>query len=533
MSAVLLLPAISALASLFIGFLVFLKNWKEKINRVFFIFCILITIWLVGTSLLLSNCLYLEKAIFWDRFIYIGVTLLPAAAYQLSLLFFRSKFQQQKILPFICVSSIFFLIVSRTNYFVNNLFTYRWGCHTEAQFFHHIFLIFFFLIVGVSLYNIFQAIQKSQTPIEKIQNKYAFAAFSVLSLGSFAFLPAYRIPVYPGIYLSGLFGVIILSYAILKHYLFEIRVILTEILVGVMAVILATEIFLFPTLQAKLIGLSIFLLFCLIGYLLIRHSHKEMSYREEIQKAYLELKEASKNIEELSKMKSEFLKVVSHQLRTPASIIKGMLSMIVEGSIKGEKLKEFIKKCYLSSERLTTILDDILVAQGLIGGGEPVKFSPCQIEKIVERKVEHLRVQAEMKGLKISFSKPKEPLPITLADSEMIERAISRIIDNAILYTEKGEIKISVRLKKEGEKDFIEISVKDQGIGLDEEDKKNLFKLFYRGKKATSLHPNGTGLGLFIVNEFVKIHKGKVEAKSEGRGKGSNFIIALPIITEV
>jgi signal transduction histidine kinase len=115
----------------------------------------------------------------------------------------------------------------------------------------------------------------------------------------------------------------------------------------------------------------------------------------------------------------------------------------------------------------------------------------------------------------------------------MVERIISRLIDNAILYSEKGEIEVSIDLEKENKKEWIKISVKDEGIGLDERDKENLFKLFYRGEKATFMHPNGSGLGLFIVKNYVEAHRGKIEAKSEGRGKGSTFIVSLPVITEL
>jgi len=246
------------------------------------------------------------------------------------------------------------------------------------------------------------------------------------------------------------------------------------------------------------------------------------------------VKEQTKDIQALLAMKSEFLKVVSHQLNTPVSIIKSMLSMMVEGSVKGEKLEEFIKKSYLSSERLYTILSDILAAQGLIGREMPINLSLCQIEEIIEKQVEHFKIQTEMKGLKITFKKPKELLPTTLADSEMIERIISRLIDNAILYTERGgEIEVSIKSKKEDSKDFIVILVKDSGIGLTEEEKKKLFTLFWRGQRATGLHPNGSGLGLFIVENLIEIHKGKIEVQSEGKDKGSTFIITLPIITEV
>jgi two-component system sensor histidine kinase/response regulator len=281
-----------------------------------------------------------------------------------------------------------------------------------------------------------------------------------------------------------------------------------------------------PTKEWKISTLSTFLLFLIFGYLLIKYTHQEIKRKEELEEAY-------KKIEALSEMKSEFLKVVNHQLRTPVSIIKGMAEMLREGKISKERQGEFVEKLYLSSERLGTILDDILVAHSLVGRMEKPNFSPCQIEEIVERQVEHFKPQAEAKGIKILFKKPKEPLPITLADQTMIERIISRLIDNAILYSEKGEVEVSIDLEKENKKEWIKISVKDQGIGLDEKDKENLFKLFYRGEKATLMHPNGSGLGLFIVKNYVEAHRGKIEVKSEGRGKGSIFIVSLPVITEL
>jgi len=245
------------------------------------------------------------------------------------------------------------------------------------------------------------------------------------------------------------------------------------------------------------------------------------------------VKEQVKDIEELSAMKSEFLKVVNHQLRTPASIIKGMSSMLAEGSVPKQQREDFIKKLYLSSERLTLVLDDILLAQSLVGGLEKPEFSPCRIEEIVEKEINHLKPQTEAKNLKILFEKPKKPLPLVLIDPEMIERVVYRLIDNAILYTRKGEIKISINLKKEKDKNFIEISIKDQGLGLDEKDKKNLFNLFYRGKRAVSLHPNGSGLGLFIVKKLIEAHQGTITAESAGKDRGAVFTLVLPMITKV
>ena len=247
------------------------------------------------------------------------------------------------------------------------------------------------------------------------------------------------------------------------------------------------------------------------------------------------VKEQVKQIEELSQMKSEFLKVVNHQLRTPVTIVKGLVSMFYKGEIPEERKKEFLEKLYFSSERLSTILDDILVAQRFVGKEESVSMNPARIEEIIKRVIAKLSPQAEAKGLKINLNYEKN-LPQILCDEEGIERAFLRIIDNAILYTEKGEINISISLQKDKEKekrDYIVVEVKDEGIGLDEEEKKKLFSLFFRGKRATSIHPNGTGLGLFIANEFIKAHHGKIEVFSEGKDKGTTFKVYLPVIQEL
>ncbi len=131
------------------------------------------------------------------------------------------------------------------------------------------------------------------------------------------------------------------------------------------------------------------------------------------------------------------------------------------------------------------------------------------------------------------FNKSKDKIPLALLDEEIINRIVSRLIDNAVLYTDKGKVEVSLDLIKEKDNKFIQISVQDSGIGLDRKDKKNLFKLFHRGEKATSLHPNGSGLGLFIVKNLVESHKATVKAESRGRGKGSTFIVSFPFLVGV
>jgi signal transduction histidine kinase len=309
--------------------------------------------------------------------------------------------------------------------------------------------------------------------------------------------------------------------------------------VVVVAVILFFEIFTFKSFKPRVIGIIVFFCFCFLGYFLIKTVNSEIKERMKNERLERELEKSNKSINALSKIKTEFLKVVGHQLRTPVSIIRGISSMLVEGSIKDNQKEHFIKELYSSSERLTSILDDILVTQGLIGGSEFIKSSSCQIEKIIKNQINSLVAFAETKKIKIKFKKPKKLLPIIFVDPDMIGKAIWKLIENAILYTplpgpnrkEIEEVMVKVHLKKKRERKFIEISVKDNGIGLGKEDKKNVFKVFYRGEKATALYPNASGLGLFIVKNFIEIHDGRIVAKSEGRGKGSEFIITLPVVS--
>jgi two-component system sensor histidine kinase ResE len=334
--------------------------------------------------------------------------------------------------------------------------------------------------------------------------------------------------------LFSFFLVAFTSLAILRYHLFEVRVIMTEILVVVMGLILLALTLFMETTRLKVLTILAFILFCVFGYLLIKTTHTEIRRREEMERLTKRLRKAYKNIKELSQMKTEFLKVVGHQLRTPVSIIRGLISMLEEGSVPREKKKKYTKELYLTSERLTTILEDILVAQRLVAEEYEIEKGSCDLAELLKDITEQFKPLAAKKRLKLLLEAPTDKMSKVSIDEETVEKIVSRLIDNAILYTsadkrEKKEIIISYGIKKEGRKKFLAISVRDSGIGLNEHDKKNLFKLFFRGKKAVYVRPNGSGLGLFIVKKLAEAHKGKIEAESKGRGRGSTFTLILPV----
>jgi signal transduction histidine kinase len=223
MSFIKFLPLLSCLFVFTLGLFVLAKKSPKAIKIIFFLFCLVVSVWLFGTFMMFRTTEdYL--AIFWDRFIYAGVVFVPALMHHFSLLFTKRK--NQRLLLYINYGLAFiFLFLSQTKYFVDGLFYYPWGVHTKAQFFHHLFLLSFFFFVFFLFYNIYTFYKTQASPLEKTQSKYVLLAFGLLiGIGAFAYLPAYGISIYPFSFISGVLFTLVLSYAILRHRFMDIRI---------------------------------------------------------------------------------------------------------------------------------------------------------------------------------------------------------------------------------------------------------------------------------------------------------------------
>ncbi|MFH1536106.1 MAG: histidine kinase N-terminal 7TM domain-containing protein [Patescibacteria group bacterium] len=230
MSITIILPLISAIFVFFLSLFVYLKNKKARVNFTFFLHSISITIWLFATFMMFLSKGDREAAIFWDRFVYMGVVFIPVFMYHFGLSFMQKK--RDFLLYLGYVLSIIFLILSQTKYFVDDVFVYRWGIHTKAQFFHHIFLIYFVSYVIIWFVKMFKYYKNLQTPALKQQAKYIFIGFLCLfTIGPMAYLPAYGIGIYPFAYISGLIFTIIVGYAIVVHRLMDIKMVMKRYLV--------------------------------------------------------------------------------------------------------------------------------------------------------------------------------------------------------------------------------------------------------------------------------------------------------------
>ncbi len=232
----------------------------------------------------------------------------------------------------------------------------------------------------------------------------------------------------------------------------------------------------------------------------------------------------------IERMKTEFVSLAAHQLRTPLSAIKWTLKMLLDGDL-GEITKEqkdFITKTYKSNERMISLINDLLDITRIEEGRYVYKPTLAELEPIVRFTVDSYKEEAERRKLKLGFKKPEKKLPRVMLDVEKIKLVIQNFLDNAIKYTSAGgKIMASLKcVKKE-----VEFSIKDSGVGIPKDQQKRVFAKFFRGANVVRMDTEGTGLGLFISKNIVEAHGGRIWFESE-ENKGSTFYFALPIKEE-
>jgi len=498
-----------------LGIFIYLRDKKSPINRNFLLMSMGVAIWSF------CYCKWLsvgerETAYFWSKALNSGATLIPIFYLHWILGFLNLATKKRRLLAAGYLMTFIFLIFSFTPYYIKSVepilpFPY-WP---QAGFLYICFLFFGYLgLIGYGIYQLFRN-RKTADREKRAQIDYIIFG-SLLGFGGGAtnFPLMFGLPLMPpiGQPLVALY-VLMLVVAITRYHLFEIRVILTELLVGVIGLVLFIQAVIAETFELKILGSIIFVLFCILGYELIKSVIREIQRRQEIEK--------------IDKAKSEFISIASHQLRTPLTAVKGYISMILEGTYGqlAEKQTRPLENVYQSNERLIRLVNDLLNLSRLDAG--KIEFSPTltSLEEMVSSIVEELRINAEKKGLYMKMIKPSESLPKIMADQDKLRQVILNIVDNAIKYTKEGGI--TLELKKLNEQE--EVRVSDTGEGIDEGELNSLFQMFSRATAGTQLHAEGTGLGLYVARQFIEMHGGKIWAESAGKGKGSAFIIQLPI----
>lgn len=442
----------------------------------------------------------------------------------------KSLTRRKELLIFL--PTIFFTILPFTDLvlinpsFNNKIISFEFG----KLYFLYAFYIFIYLIAGSSISLILKYIKFDG--LKKIQILYVLIGSTIsasiaviinIFLQNIINLELFRIGTYGIIFLIGF-----TSYAIITKRLFEIRVILTSLLVVLIAILLFLDLLIFTDIfWTKILKLFILIIFLVFGHSLVKSIIKEIKTREDMEKLAFDLEEANIELSRLSKAKSEFISIASHQLRTPLTAIKGYVSMILEGSYgkMPEKAKSRLENVFTSNERLIDLVNNLLSISRIESGKIKLEPEKASIEEIIDGVIFDLKINADKKKIALNFNKPKKPIPDILLDKDKIRQVILNLIDNAIKYTQEGSIDVMLEVLTRK----LKIKIIDTGGGMEKEELTKLFQSFSRGTVGTKTHTEGAGLGLYIARLFVEMHKGKIWAESEGKGKGSTFYIELPI----
>ena len=266
------------------------------------------------------------------------------------------------------------------------------------------------------------------------------------------------------------------------------------------------------------------------------HEQSELDMRkkleETVEQGQKRLEEAleieRKSLEQVSRsdqLRVDLITNVSHDLKTPLTSISGFAEIIQAGIAKEEDVKRFAGKIYDESRRLLHLVNDIIQLSELDEEGMAQKKEPCSLKSITEDVVEKLSGSAAKQKVKITTDLADLRV---LGIYSVLHEMVYNVVENAIKYNkEKGEVKI--KLKEKG--DFVELLVKDTGIGIPFEMQERVFERFYRVDKSHSKEIGGTGLGLSIVKHGANIHHATIQLDST-LGKGTKISLDFPKYVE-
>ncbi len=232
------------------------------------------------------------------------------------------------------------------------------------------------------------------------------------------------------------------------------------------------------------------------------------------------------HFKELDALKSDFVSTVSHDLRSPLTLMRGYATMLEMVGQLNEQQIGYVRKIVAGVENMSRMVNNLLDL-GRIEAGVGLQLETVPVVDVVERVVNAMQLQAAQKQIQLTTEIPPQTMPLIEADQALLQQAIQNLVENAIKFTKQGgRVMVRMQVQPVG----LVIQVIDNGIGISPMDLPRMFEKFYRGAQGTTKdkEQRGTGLGLAIVRSIAERHGGRVWAESQ-LGKGSTFSLSLPL----
>jgi len=525
----LIIVLVTGFAIFFIGSVIYYHDEKSVTNLIFFLISLTTLLWSVVNYFSLNTDS--SQVLFWVRLV-----LFFATPHSVMLFLFINNFPSRRI---VMPKKIFYTIIGVTVLAMGSTltpFVFNEVIISNQQITPipgFLMPFFIFVVIGSLLASVFLATKKyiRAKSSEKKQWLSVFLgiliSYILLIFTNFVLVIIFANTTFnvygPLFMLPAIVGI---AYAILKHHLMNVKVIGTEILVFILLSIGLIEIFLSSGALEISLRIFGFIALFIFSIFLIRSVLNEVRQREKVEKLVAELEAANTKLKKLDEAKTEFLSITSHQLRTPLSSIKGYLSMILDGDFGKFKKEqgEALDRVYSEVERLIRLVQVFLNVSRIESGRLKIAQVEFNMSELIDNVVDQLRYIAEDKGLEIEYKKISKNL-LYVGDPDKLKDVIVNLVDNAIKYTQKGKVWVEAGANKKN----LVVEVHDTGVGIEKDYAANLFEKFSRAKGIAQIDAGGTGLGLFIVKKIVEVHHGTIRAESDGPGKGTTFILTLPL----
>jgi len=521
------LPVFNRIALVVINFVVFglvlavfsQTKFKDKLSKIFLLMSVVMLTWvdfaylarLVGTNNLELSEIFLRLA-------WVATPPLFFSTYLLSIYVIK---QQKKFIKLSWILLVITVSLSLASAFTNLVIAgiEYIGIDLDivygSGFFPFLFIIFVFMVATLMPLVKTKLTKRARTFLIGVIIFYiANLMFNIVLPLFFNVTHLYYLGDYSTIFLLG-FTV----YAILRHKLFDIKIVATEALTVIIWIVLLSKLFVSRTQTEALIDAVILAAMVVFGILLIRSVMREVRQREE-------LEAVTKKLKDLDKLKDEFISMAAHELRTPLTAIKGYLSMILEGGTGdvSKRARGYLIDTNAVNERLIRLVNNMLNVSRIEERRMVYQIELVGLGKTIQEVFHSFKFEAERRGLVYTLNFPSGIHDKVFVDPDRVREVIGNLLSNALKFTEEGSVTVNISQPKSG---VVRVEVVDTGPGIAKDEQNDLFNKFFR-VEATAGRTMGTGLGLYISRLLVDKFSGKIGVDSEF-GKGSTFWFELPV----
>jgi signal transduction histidine kinase len=521
-----ILISISIVMNTVLGILIFSRRRDEYANKVY-VFNIICIVW--WSVMIVIYRLARTHLLGWTMGLYIAPTFIASSFLYFTFLFpdVHPRIALRRwYLPAIALANIAIvaatlmpgMIIQSVDYVPNaeKIIHFGWFYIAYASYISCFF--------GLGLFILAEKLMLIADPIKHRQILYLLWGYLLAS--TLAMVTNLTLP-YLGIFVLNWLGqvftvfmVLPVTYAIFKHRLFDVKVIATELITISLWIFLLARLLLDTSVRDRLVDGALLVIMLVIGSLLMRSVDREVRQRERIEEQERELEISNRQQESL-------LHFISHEIKGYLTKNEAAFAAVASGDF-GEvsgNLKQMSENALADTRKGVDTVMDILDASNLKKGTVAYKKAPFDLCATVAQIVSEMKPAAKEKGIALSVRCSPESVVMEGDEDKIRRHVIRNIIDNAIKYTPQGRIDLA--LACEGGKAVFTST--DTGVGITPEDMKRLFTEGGHGAESIKVNVHSTGYGLYIAKQIVEAHGGTIRAESEGKGRGSKFVIELPL----